>query len=171
MADKHSVPPPDYVQVSLKIDANGVDKYCQCQEDVVTVQVWPFKQVMQEYLLDPFLFGNQSNLVNASNPWGKYISSDPGDKEMHASYWYSKMWDENITNPNTQFLLCLKAYIDKTGKSVRLTSYCGKPFLLSALHLEVSPGTVGSMASTGIPPQPGGWLISVLGSKWSTRKH
>jgi hypothetical protein len=27
------------------------------------------------------------------------------------------------------------------------------------------------MASTGIPPQPGGWLISVLGSKWSTRKH
>jgi hypothetical protein len=54
---------------------------------------------MQEYLLDPFLFDNQSNLVNASNPWGKYISSNPDDKEMLASYWYSKTWDENITNP------------------------------------------------------------------------
>jgi hypothetical protein len=42
------------VPVSLEIDANGIDKYCQCQEDVVTVQVWPFEQIMQEYLLDPF---------------------------------------------------------------------------------------------------------------------
>jgi hypothetical protein len=138
MADKHSVPPPDSMPVSLKIDANGIDKYCYCQEDVVTVQVWPFKQIMQEYLLDPFLFGNQSNLVNPGNPWEKYISSNPDDKEMLASYWYSKMWDDNITNPNTQFLVCLKAYIDKTGESARLTSYCGEPFPLSALHLKKS---------------------------------
>jgi hypothetical protein len=47
-------------------------------------------------------------------------------------------WDENSTNPNTQCLLCLKAYVDKTGKSAGLTSYCGKPFLLSALHLKKS---------------------------------
>jgi hypothetical protein len=71
MANTHSVPPPDSMPVSLEIDANGVDEYHQCREDVVTVQVWLFKQIMQEYLLDPFLFGNQSNLVNASNPWGK----------------------------------------------------------------------------------------------------
>jgi hypothetical protein len=95
------------VPVTLKIDANGIDDYCRCQVDVVTVQVWLFKQIMQEYLLDLFLFGNESNLVNAGNPWGKYTSSDPDDKEMPASYWYSKTWDENITNPNTQFLLCL----------------------------------------------------------------
>jgi hypothetical protein len=93
---------------------------------------------MQEYLLDPILFGNESNLVNAGNPWGKYISSDLDDKEMLASYWYSKMWDKNITNPNTQFLLCLEAYVDKTGRSAGLTSYCGEPFLLSALHLKKS---------------------------------
>jgi hypothetical protein len=84
------------VPVSLKIDANSVDEYHQCQEDVVTVQVWPFKQIMQEYLLDPFLFGNQSNLVNAANPGRKYISSNPDDKEMLARYWYSKTLDENI---------------------------------------------------------------------------
>jgi hypothetical protein len=65
-------------------------------------------------------------LVNTSNPWGKYISSNPDDKEMLASYCYSKTWDENIANANTQFLLCLEAYIDKTGKSAGLTSYCGK---------------------------------------------
>jgi hypothetical protein len=138
MADKHSVPSPDSAPVTLEIKANGIDDYHQCQDNVVTVQVWLFKQIMQEYLLDPFLFGNESNLVNAGNPWGKFISSDPDDKEMLASYWYSKTWDENITNPNTQFLLCLEAYVDKTGRSAGLTSYCGEPFLLSALHLKKS---------------------------------
>jgi hypothetical protein len=77
-------------------------------------------------------------VVYAGNPWGKCISSDQDDKEMLASYWYSKTWDEKITNPNTQFLLCLKAYINKTGKCARLTSYCGEPLLLSALHLKKS---------------------------------
>jgi hypothetical protein len=42
---------------------------------------------------------------------------------MLASYWYSKTWDKNITNPNTQFVLCLEAYVDKTGKSARLFSF------------------------------------------------
>jgi hypothetical protein len=138
MADKYSVPPPDSMPVTLKIDANGIDDYHQCQGNVVTVQVWPFEKIMQGYLLDPFLFGNESNLVNAGNPWGKYISFDPDDKEMLASYWYSKTWDKNITNPNTQFLLCLEAYVNKTGRSAGLTSYCGEPFLLSALHLKRS---------------------------------
>jgi hypothetical protein len=26
---------------------------------------------MHKYLMDPFLFGNPNNLVNANNPWGK----------------------------------------------------------------------------------------------------
>ena len=68
MADKHSVPPPDSVPVTLEINANGINDYRRCQDDVVTIQVWPFEQIMQEYLLDPFLFGNESNLVNAGNP-------------------------------------------------------------------------------------------------------
>jgi hypothetical protein len=62
--------------------------------------------------------------------------------------------------PNTQFLLCLKVYIDKTGKSASQTHQLLwqiiSPF--SATPEEVSPGTVGSMASTGIPPRLGGWL-------------
>jgi hypothetical protein len=81
MADKHCVPPPDSMPDTLEIDANCIDDYCQHQEDVVTVKVWPFEQIIQEYyLLDPFLFGNESNLVSTGNPWGKYISSDPDDK-------------------------------------------------------------------------------------------
>jgi hypothetical protein len=86
--------------------------------------------MMQDYLLDPFLFGNKFNLVNGDNPWGKYISSDPtNDKEVLASYWYSK-------DPDMQFLLCLEAYMDKTAKNSGLTSYAGEPFLVSALHLK-----------------------------------
>jgi hypothetical protein len=77
-----------------------------------------------------------------------WISSNPDDKEILASYWYSKEWDKNITNPNTQVLLCLEAYINKTGKSAGLTSYCGEPFLLSSLHLKKS-----------VQEQSGAWLV------------
>jgi hypothetical protein len=41
-----------------------------------------------------------------------------------------------IVNPDTQFLLCLEAYMDKTAKNAGLTSYAGEPFLVSALHLK-----------------------------------
>jgi hypothetical protein len=95
--------------------------------------------MMQDHLLDPFLFGIKDYLVNGNNPWQKYISSNPNnDKEVLASYWYSKTYDEYITDPNTQFLLCLDVYIDKTAKNAGLTSYAGEPFLLSALHLKKS---------------------------------
>jgi hypothetical protein len=44
--------------------------------------------MMQDYLLDPFLFGNKYNLVNGDNPWGKYVSSNPtNDKAVLAIYW------------------------------------------------------------------------------------
>jgi hypothetical protein len=95
--------------------------------------------MMQDYLLDPFLFDNKYNLVNGDNPLGKYVSSNPtNDKEVLASYWYSKTYDKYKTDPDTQFLLCLEAYVDKTAKSSGLTSYAGEPFLLSALHLKKS---------------------------------
>jgi hypothetical protein len=41
---------------------------------------------MQDYLLDPFLFGNKYNLVNGDNPWGKYISSDPTNDNKQKHY-------------------------------------------------------------------------------------
>jgi hypothetical protein len=78
-------------------------------------------------------------LVNRNNPRGKYVSSDPNnDKEVLASYWYSKTYNEYITDPDTQFLLCLEAYVDKTAKNAGLTSYAGELFLLSVLHLKKS---------------------------------
>ena len=115
--------------VPLEIDANSVDNYRRCHDDVVSVQVWPFEEIMSKYLMDPFLFGEKNNLVSPSNPWGKYISTDQNNKEMLTSYWYHKTYDEYITDPNMQFLLCLEAYVDKTGRSAGLTSYCGEPFL------------------------------------------
>jgi hypothetical protein len=42
----------------------------------------------------------------------------------------------------------MRTYVDKTGKSAGLTSYCGKPFLLSALHLKKS-----------VWEQLGAWLV------------
>jgi hypothetical protein len=76
-------------------------------------------------------------LVNGDNPWGKYVSSDPtNDKEVLASYLYSKTYDEYIMDPDTQFLLCLEVYVDKTAKNAGLTSYAGEPFLVSVLHLK-----------------------------------
>jgi hypothetical protein len=91
MQQQHNVPPPVPIPVVLENGTKGTPQYCHRHEDSVTVQAWPFEQMMQGYLLDPFLFGNKYNLVNGDNPWGKYISSDlTNDKEVLASYWYSK---------------------------------------------------------------------------------
>jgi hypothetical protein len=120
---------------------------------------------MQDHLLDPILFGNKDNLVNGDNPWGKYVSSNPNnDKEVLASYWYSKTYDEYITDHDTQFLLCLEAYVDKTAKNAGLTSYAGEPFLFSALHLKKS-----------LREQSSAWFVQAylpnLESGWFVRKE
>jgi hypothetical protein len=103
MKQKHEIPPPVPIPVVLENGTKGgMPEYCHQQKDSVTVQAWPFEQMMQDYLLDPFLFGNKDNLVNTDNPWGKYTSSDSdNDKEVLASYWYSKTYDEYIMDPNT----------------------------------------------------------------------
>ena len=138
MSEKHPVPPPDSVPVALEIDPGGDDGNLRRRTDVVKVQTWSFEKLIQDYLLDPILFGNKDNLVNADNPWGKYVPSGPNDKEVLASYWYSKTYDENITDPATQFLLAMEGYQDKTGKNAGITSFCGEPMLISALHLKKS---------------------------------
>jgi hypothetical protein len=110
MQQKHNIPAPVIIPVVLGNGTKGRPEYHRRCKESVTVQAWPFEQMMQDYLLDPFLFGNKYNLVNGDNPWGKYVSSDPNnDKEVIASYWYSKTYDEYITDPDTQFLLCLEA--------------------------------------------------------------
>ncbi len=118
--------------------------------------------MMQDYLLDPFLFGNKDNLVNADNPWGKYVSSDPdNDKDVLASYWYSKSYNEYITDPNMQFLLCLETYMDKTAKNAGLTIYTGEPILLSVLHLKkpLREHSFECMVCAGLPSWPGSWFV------------
>jgi hypothetical protein len=126
MADKHSVPPPDSVPVDAKKMLLLYKSGCLnklCRNTFLTPSCLAIKAIWSMLVI----------------PWEN--TSPPiqmAKKCLPASYWYNKTWDENVTDPNTQFLLCLKAYIDKTGKSAGLTSYCGKPFLLSALHLKKS---------------------------------
>ncbi len=139
MQQKHNVPSPVPIPVVLENGTKGMPQYHRRRKESVTEQEWTSEQRMQDHLLDPFLFGNKDNLVNGDNPWGKYLSSDPNnDKEVLASYWYSKTYDKYITDPDTQFLLCLDVYVDKTARNTGLTSYTGEPFLLSALHLKKS---------------------------------
>jgi hypothetical protein len=139
MQQKHNIPAPVPIPVVLENGTESRPEHRRRREESVTVQAWPFEQMMQDHLLDPFLFGNKDNLVNDDNPWGKYVSSDPNNnKEVLVSYGYSKTYDEYIMDPDTQFLLCPEAYVDKTAKNAGLTSYAGEPFLLSALHLKKS---------------------------------
>jgi hypothetical protein len=159
MQQKHNVPAPVPIPVVLENGTNeGTPEYHHRRKESVTVQAWPFEQMMQDHLLDHFLFGNKDNLVNGNNLLGKYVSSDPNnEKEVLASYWYSKTYDEYITDPDTQFLLCLEAYMDKTTKNAGLTSYAGEPFLLSALHLKKSLREHSSawFVAAGVPTRPG----------------
>jgi hypothetical protein len=55
MQQKHNVPPPIPIPVVLE---NG-PQYRRQRKDSVTVQAWPFEQMMQDYLLDLFLFGKK----------------------------------------------------------------------------------------------------------------
>jgi hypothetical protein len=140
MQQKHNVPPPVPIPVVLENGTEGKPQYpCLRKESASHRASLAFEQMMQDYLVDPFLFVNKYNLVNSDSPWGKYISSDPiNDKEVLASYWYSKTYDKYITDPDTQLVLCLEAYMDKTAKNAGLASYAGEPLLLSALHLKKS---------------------------------
>jgi hypothetical protein len=60
-----------------------------------------------------------------------------------------------------QFLLCLKAYIDKTGRSARITSYSSVSFLLAALHLKKSVWEQSGawLVQAYLATQPGSWLL------------
>jgi hypothetical protein len=98
------VPETTAVQVVLEHGSNEEGEYSRHSGDNVSIQTWDFEKMCQSYLLDPFLFGNQNNLVNSQNPFGKYLPVGPSDKETLASYWYSKTYDNYITDPDTQFL-------------------------------------------------------------------
>jgi hypothetical protein len=61
MQQKYNVPPPVPIPVVLENGTEGTPQYCRRCEDSVTIQAWPFEQMMQDCLLDPFLFGTKYN--------------------------------------------------------------------------------------------------------------
>jgi hypothetical protein len=87
MQQMHNVPAPVPIPVVLENGTKGTSQYHHRRKESVTVQAWPFELMMQDHLLDPFLFGNKDNLVDGENPWRKYVSSNPNnDKEKLTSY-------------------------------------------------------------------------------------
>jgi hypothetical protein len=98
----------------------------------VKVPVWDFQDILMHFLLDPTLFGNKDKLVNPDDPFSKFIINNPKEsKEYLASHHYSNMYDMAVQNPATNFLLPIKIYVDKTGKTSGITSACGEPVLVS----------------------------------------
>jgi hypothetical protein len=57
---------------------------------------------------------------------------------MLDSYWYCKTYDKRISDPQTQFLFPIEVYVDKTGKTAGLQSYCGEPMTWSTPLLNQS---------------------------------
>jgi hypothetical protein len=77
MQQKHNIPPPVLIPVVLENGSEGIPSIIVNAKIQSLYKPGHFKQMMQDYLLDPFLFGNKYNLVNGDNPCGKYVSSDP----------------------------------------------------------------------------------------------
>jgi hypothetical protein len=72
-------------------------------------------------------------------PFGKHPGpTDGSDQELLDSYWNCKMYDKWISNPETKILFPVEVYVDKTGKTAGLQSYCGEPMTWSTPLLNQS---------------------------------
>jgi hypothetical protein len=97
----------------------------------VKVPVWDFQDILMHFLLDPTLFSNKDNLVNLDDPFSKFVINNPKEsKEYLASCHYSNTYDMAVQNPATDFLLTIKIYVNKTGKTSGIASTCGEPVLV-----------------------------------------
>ena len=138
MHDTFKLPKPEAVQVALETGTEDQVLRRQNRHDSVTVMRWDVEQVIAAFLMDANLFGYRENLVNRTTPFAKYAPSEASDKELLASQWYSDTYEEKISNPSEEFLFPLQLYVDKTGKSAALGSYCGEPLIMSSPILTLS---------------------------------
>jgi hypothetical protein len=65
---------------------------------------------------------------------------------------YSRTWDAKIADPAREFLLVLELYLNKTGRTASLKSYCGKPVIISTPLLNQAAVSSGGqrMATAGL---------------------
>jgi hypothetical protein len=115
MQQQHNVPPPVPIPVVLENGTEGTPQYRRQRKDSVTVQAWLFEQMMQDYLLDPFLFGNKYSthihpviLSWLADNWEIEIGSDRDSMECytemkvkegptyraHPNYWNKGPWQD-----------------------------------------------------------------------------
>jgi hypothetical protein len=133
------VPPPHDVIVPLETNEEGAEDGHQQLGSTIVVPQWDFKEVATDFLLCPVIFGNTNYLVNKTVPFGKHHGpTDGSDQELLDSYWYCKTYDEWISDPETKFLFPIEMYVDKTGKTAGLQSYCGEPMTWSTSLLNQS---------------------------------
>ena len=135
LASMFKVPKAEGIPVAMETGNEELapEGYQRVPRHTIVVQRWRIAEVLQEYLLDVQLFGNERNLVNVQNPFGKYQSANPiNDKELIAGVWYRDTYDSKISNPSKEFLLVIELYLDKTGRTAALGSYCGEPVIMSS---------------------------------------
>lgn len=126
---------PEGIPVAMETgnEEDAPKGYERVPRHTITVQRWSFKKILQEFLMDVNLFGDERNLVNAENPFGKYVSPNPSeDKELLAGRWYDATYDAKIDRPTQEFLMVIELYFDKTGKTAALGSYREEPVIMSS---------------------------------------
>jgi len=104
--------------------------------DKATIIRFDFKEQLMALIHDRNVW-NEDNLVfNRDQPYGKYKNNGP-ISEMMDGKWYSDAYDRCINDPNTQFLMPILLYIDKTH--IDLNSRFGlEPVMFTVANLNQS---------------------------------
>jgi hypothetical protein len=97
-----STPEAEAILVAMETGNEDLapEGYQSIPRHTIMVQRLPIAKILQDYLLDLQLFDKKLNLVNAQDPFRKYVPQNPDiDQELLTSQWYSRTWDTKITNP------------------------------------------------------------------------
>jgi hypothetical protein len=94
---------PTITQVSLEPD-----------DIVLDVVVFPFATMLSSLLNCPMLNKLENLVVNPLDRFGRYVSPDGLLGEVNSGKWYQDTYDQNITDPDKQFLCPIIFAMDKT---------------------------------------------------------
>jgi len=77
VSNTYKVPKHSLQSIALETgtEAGRPDEYVRDKH--VKVPVWDFVEVLRHWFLEPTLFGNVDNLINKTNPFGKYVVHNP----------------------------------------------------------------------------------------------
>ena len=124
------VPEPDFIPVSLEGPAQRDIQYNRRPREIAWVVSYQFQEIIQELLLDPFIFGNISNLEGSMNTTATdpAMMFDPFTSELkagvvddvHTGRWYKRTVEMvKKRYPGAGVLVApILLYTDKTGTDI-----------------------------------------------------